>query len=201
MTAVIAICVAFLLGSIPTGIVATLGLTGRDVRKAGSGNFGAANVARAVGLKIGILVAVLDMLKGAVPVLLGMWLGLDSTALAIVALIAVVGHDFSVFLRFRGGKGVATTLGVAIVLAPLATLLAMLVWLVTMLIWRYSSLASLLSLALLPLVAFLTGRPQAYVVVLIALFLLGAVKHWENIFRLVQGKESKFIRTRPASGN
>lgn len=201
MTAALVIALAFLLGSIPTGIVASLLLTGRDVRQTGSGNFGAANVARAAGLKVGAVVAILDMLKGAVPVLLALLVGLDHTAVALAALAAVLGHDFSLFLRFRGGKGVATTLGVALVLAPLITVLGLLVWVVTMLVWRYSSLASLLALALLPVAAFVTGKPQTYVGALCLLFALGAGKHWENIFRLARGKEHKFSSPRPIRGN
>jgi glycerol-3-phosphate acyltransferase PlsY len=175
--------------------------TGRDIRREGSGNIGAANVARAAGFKIGVLVALLDMSKGIVPVVVGLGVGLGHTALACVALAAVLGHDFSVFLRFRGGKGVATTFGVALILAPLATLLALVVWLATAAIWRYASLASLVALAFLPLAGYLTGRPAAYVILFIGLFFLGAAKHWDNILRLAQGREAKFRSSRqPETG-
>jgi glycerol-3-phosphate acyltransferase PlsY len=189
---------AFLCGSFPTGILVSQMVSGVDVRHSGSGNFGAANVARAAGLKVGILVAVLDILKGVIPVSIGFWLGLDHVAVALVALLAVFGHDFSIFLRLRGGKGVATTLGVALVLAPPAAAAGMVVWLVVMGIWRYSSLASLALLACLPAGAVVTGQPEATRLLLVALFVLGAIKHWENILRLLTGKESKFQRSRPA---
>jgi glycerol-3-phosphate acyltransferase PlsY len=194
VAAVLVTALALLLGSIPSGLVLSWFFTGRDIRRAGSGNIGAANVAREAGFKIGILVALLDIAKGVVAVVAGTEAGLGHTALAVVALAAVLGHDFSLFLRFRGGKGVATTLGVALVLAFPATLLALVVWVATVAIWRYASLASLLALAFLPLGAYLIGRPPAYVILFLGLFLLAAAKHWENIVRLTQGKEAK-IRT------
>jgi glycerol-3-phosphate acyltransferase PlsY len=194
VAAVLVTAIALLLGSIPSGLVLSRYFTGRDIRRAGSGNIGAANVVREAGFKIGVLVALLDIAKGVVPVVVGMEAGLGHAALAIVGLAAVLGHDFSIFLRFRGGKGVATTLGVALVLAPQATLVALVIWLATAVIWRYASLASLLALAFLPLGAYLTGRPAAYVILFLVLFLLAAAKHWENIIRLTQGKETK-IRT------
>jgi glycerol-3-phosphate acyltransferase PlsY len=192
-------CVAFLVGSFPSGVVLTRLLTGRDVRDVGSGNIGAANAVRAGGFKVGAAVALADILKGVIPVLLGRWIGLGASELALVALAAVLGHDFSLFLRFKGGKGVATTLGVALVLAPLATSLAMITWVGILLPWRISSLASLVALAFLPVYVWLTGGPPAYVVVTIVLFLLSAAKHWENIVRLAHGKEPSF-RRRPADG-
>lgn len=185
-------CVAFLVGSFPTGVIVTRVLTGRDVRQYGSGNIGAANVVRAAGFKVGILVLLLDMVKGAVPVLIGRALGLSMLLLALVGLLAVLGHDFSLFLRFRGGKGVATTLGAMLALAPLPTALALLTYLVVMLVWRYSSLASLTALALLPADALLTRQPQVTVWLAAALFAIAALKHWENIVRLANGKEPKF---------
>jgi glycerol-3-phosphate acyltransferase PlsY len=129
-----------------------------------------------------------------------LWAGASHITLAVVAVAAVLGHDFSLFLRFRGGKGVATTLGVALVLAPVPTVLALVVWVVTMVIGRYSSLASLLALATLPLAAVATATPGPYVAALFALFLLGVLKHYENIIRLLRGQERKFVRVRPADG-
>ena len=155
--------VAFLLGSIPSGVVLSRALMGRDVREIGSGNFGAANVARAGGFRLGIAVALIDILKGVIPVAIGLAAGLDHTGLAVVALLAVIGHDFSIFLRLKGGKGVATTLGVALVLMPAVALLAAGLWVAVFLSLRYSSLASLLALAWLPIGAVLFGHPAAYV--------------------------------------
>ncbi len=195
------VCCAILMGSIPTGVLVSRLLTGRDVRELGSGNFGAANVARTAGMKVGLLVALIDILKGVIPVVLGRWIGLDHPQLALVAVAAVLGHDFSMFLRLRGGKGVATTVGIALALSPLAALLAAVTWIVVILTFGYSSLASLVSLALLPLYLAITGQPSAYVLAASSLFLIGAAKHWENIIRLAHGKESKFrSRRQPPRG-
>jgi acyl phosphate:glycerol-3-phosphate acyltransferase len=200
LTAALLLPVAFLFGSIPTGLVLTRARTGKDIRELGSGNIGASNVARNAGFKLGALVCLIDILKGVVPVLLGVLLGLDHAGLALVALAAVAGHDFSVFLRFRGGKGVATTLGVAMILAPLATTLAIAFWIVTIAIWRYTSVASLIGLTVLPLGALLTGRPAPFLAALGALAVLGFAKHWENILRLAQGRENKFRMRRLETG-
>jgi glycerol-3-phosphate acyltransferase PlsY len=134
------------------------------------------------------------VLKGIVPILIGRWAGMDATALAIVALAAVVGHDFSIFLRFRGGKGVATTIGAAVALAPLATVLSGVAWLIVLGVSGYASLASLIALALLPVFLALTHQPVPYVIVGIVLFLLAAGKHADNISRLMSGTERSFRR-------
>jgi len=192
-------CLAFLVGSIPTGVIITRLVRGSDIRQVGSGNIGASNVARAAGIKIGALVAVLDIVKGAAPVVFGRGLGLDHRALAIVGLAAVLGHDFSIFLRFRGGKGVATTLGVLLALTPVPALIAVAVWVVVMTLSRYSSLASLAALAVLPALVALAHQPAEYVVLAVVLALLGIAKHWENIIRLRHGTERRF-GTRGATG-
>lgn len=190
MAALLVICLAFLCGSFPSGVVVSA-RRGRDPRLVGSGNIGAANVVRAAGFRAGAVVAVIDVLKGFLPVLLSMWLGLGQVTVALVGVAAVLGHDFSIFLRFRGGKGVATTLGVALGLAPAAAALAVITWGAVFLMSRYSSVSSLAALAALPLFVALTREPEAFVVVTFALFLLGAAKHWDNILRLMMGKEPK----------
>jgi glycerol-3-phosphate acyltransferase PlsY len=190
--------VAFLLGSFPTGVVLSRAITGRDVRKQGSGNIGAANVARTSGFGVGALVGLIDVLKGALAVWVGHALALPPGALALVAVAAVLGHDYSLFLGFRGGKGVATTLGAAIALAPQAALLSMLSWVVTLVLFRYASLSSLVALALLPIFLASTGRPHPYVAAAAALWLLAAWKHRSNIGRLAAGREPRFREsTRP----
>lgn len=187
---------AYVFGSFPSGLVLARLVAGTDVRQVGSGNIGAANTARAAGVKVGVLVAVLDVLKGMLPVLLGRWLGLDAAALAAAAGAAVLGHDFTIFLRFRGGKGVATTLGVALALAPAAAALSVAAFVILVLIWRYTSVASLSALALLPVLMAFTRQPAAYVVLAVLLFVLAVAKHWENIIRLMNGTEPRF-RSRP----
>jgi glycerol-3-phosphate acyltransferase PlsY len=199
LAALLVIGLAFLLGSIPTGVLLSRTLGGRDVRQHGSGNIGAANVVRTSGFKVGALVGLIDILKGVAPILVGRLAGVDHTGLAIVAVVAVLGHDFSVFLRFRGGKGVSTTLGAALALAPLAAVLAMLGWLLIMYLSRYSSLASLTALALLPMFLVMTAQPVPYIAAGMFLFALGVWKHRDNIGRLAAGKESKFRRLKPSN--
>lgn len=194
------VCLSFLIGSFPTGVVVTRLLTGKDVRTIGSGNIGAANVSRAIGVKGGAVVALVDVCKGVVPVLLGYRIGAGHLGLAIIGLAAVLGHDFSLFLRFKGGKGVATTLGVSLALAPLAALCCLAVWLAVLALTRYTSLASLLALACLPLALVALHSPPEYVTLALILFLLAVAKHWENILRLAQGKELKILQRRPADG-
>jgi glycerol-3-phosphate acyltransferase PlsY len=185
----LAACVPFLLGSFPSGLVLARLFAGRDIREYGSGNIGASNVSSAAGLPVGVAVAILDIVKGMAAVLIGRGLGLSASGLAIVALAAVLGHDFSIFLGFRGGKGVATSFGVALILSPVAAALGMLSWLVGTLAFGYASAGSLLSLALLPVYMALTHQDRWYVLLGIALFVLTVAKHWENIIRLAHGKE------------
>jgi glycerol-3-phosphate acyltransferase PlsY len=182
----------FVIGSFPTGVVITRLLTGKDVRQHGSGNIGAANVVRAAGIKVGVGVALLDIVKGVIPMMIGRHLGLDTSILALAAVATVVGHDFSIFLRFRGGKGVATTLGVMLALTPLAALSAIVTWVAVMLVSRYSSLASLTALAALPLYVAITRHSLDVVLLACALFTIAVAKHWDNLIRLANGKESKF---------
>jgi glycerol-3-phosphate acyltransferase PlsY len=196
----LALCLAYLLGSFPTGVVMSRALAGDDVRAHGSGNPGASNVARTYGMRLGIAVGATDILKGVVPVLLARGMGVPPAGLALVGAAAVIGHDYSVFMRFRGGKGVATTLGMALGLLLPAAVLAMLLWAAVIAVSRYSSLASLVALASLPVLMALIAGPPAYVVMTAGLFLLATWKHRENISRLWNGTERKFQRLTPANG-
>ncbi|MGH7728806.1 MAG: glycerol-3-phosphate 1-O-acyltransferase PlsY, partial [Vulcanimicrobiaceae bacterium] len=135
----------FVLGSIPFGVIASRLFYGRDLRSAGSGNIGAANALRTHGLAFGVLVLVLDALKGAAAVLLARALLGGEPAAAVAAAAAVLGHCYTPWLRFRGGKGVATLLGALAALTPLAGLVFALVWLLAVLPSRFSSLGSLLA--------------------------------------------------------
>lgn len=200
MTFFVLAVLALVLGSVPSGFVLVCLFLRRDIRDHGSGNIGASNVASAGGPVLGVAVAVLDMLKGVVPVAIGRWVGLDGPELAVVALAAVLGHDFSLFLRLRGGKGVATTFGVALVLSPPAALLSMAMWPIAAALSRYASVASLVALAALPVLLAITRSPSSYVLLTGLLFLLALAKHWENVVRLIQGTEPTIGRRNPASG-
>ena len=182
---------AYLLGSIPTGLL--LGrLYGIDVRQEGSGNIGATNLYRTVGRKVGIITLVGDCLKGMLPVLLAWQLGMTEPMQAWVGLAAFCGHVFSIFLLFKGGKGVATALGVYLALAPLAVLGALAVFILLVLIWRYISLGSIVAAAVMPVMIWF--RPHT-LQLLIATALISAIviiKHHTNISRLIAGTESRF---------
>src|SRR5438270_11965888 len=120
MTTLLLMILAFAFGSFPSGMIVSRRFDVDDIREHGSGNIGASNVAYVAGFRAGALVGFLDIVKGIIPVLVAIWLRLPHADLALVGLAAVLGHDFSIALRFRGGKGVATTFGVALMLAPYA---------------------------------------------------------------------------------
>jgi glycerol-3-phosphate acyltransferase PlsY len=195
---------AYLLGSIPTGYLLVRLFRQQDIRSIGSGNIGATNVLRSGGKGLGAATFLLDMLKGCSAVWLGGFLGAlllptgpntMRSAQAVAALCAVLGHMFPVWLRFRGGKGVATGFGVFLVAAPWAALAAISVFAIVLLLSRYVSLASILGAASFPVFAWLmvTGpRPPFYVAVQCAVALLIIVKHHQNIRRLLAGTETRF---------
>jgi len=183
--------VAYLLGSVPFGVLVARMRGGVDLRRVGSGNIGATNVLRAVGKGAAALTLLGDIGKGALAVGLGRWFGVSPTVLALIALAAVVGHLLPVFAGFRGGKGVATTLGVVLATMPAVGGLLLLIWLAVAAIWRYSSLAALAASATLPVLAWrLDGRPPM-VALSVTLLLIVLVRHRENIVRLWQGTEGK----------
>jgi glycerol-3-phosphate acyltransferase PlsY len=195
------ILAAYLVGSIPFGVVVARARGGVDLRRVGSGNIGATNVLRAVGKGAAALTLLGDIGKGAAAVGLGRWFGVSPTVLAMIALAAVVGHLLPVFAGFRGGKGVATTLGVVLAAMPAVGGLLLLIWLAVAGIWRYSSLAALVASAALPFLAWwLDGRPPMVVLSATLLFIV-LVRHRENIGRLWQGQEGKIgQKARTSSG-
>jgi len=181
---------AFLCGSIPFGLL-LVKLAGKgDVRAHGSGNIGATNVSRVGGKGLGIVTLLLDILKGFVPLFLARKLGLGPGALSLIALCAVLGHVFTPWLRFQGGKGVATALGVALAFQPSMVLPPFLLFLALVLAFRFVSLGSVASALALPLTLLWRGGPLGVVLPWTALALLVIVKHHENIRRLLKGTES-----------
>jgi glycerol-3-phosphate acyltransferase PlsY len=197
ITFVIPIC-AYLLGSIPFGLILAKLFGGGDVRKSGSGNIGATNVTRVIGPLAGILTLLLDTAKGAGAVLLAEKLSNDgATWMMIAAFAALVGHCFPVWLKFKGGKGVATAAGVFLVVSPLACLAAVIVFLLVVIFWRYVSLGSISAAVAMPLlIYFLTvpghAPPPAVTMGTLATALLIIYKHRGNLRRLVKGVEPKF---------
>jgi len=191
LTLMLLLAGAYLLGSIPTGLL--LGKAyGIDVRKEGSGNIGATNLYRTVGRKVGVMTLAGDCLKGLLPVLAVTYSSLPSEYAAWVGLAAFCGHVFSVFLRFKGGKGVATALGVFLALSPLAVAFALGVFIVLMLIWRYVSLGSITAAAVMPLAVWLLGGGRVLILVTMLIAAVVIIRHIENIKRLVAGTENRF---------
>ena len=187
------ILVGYVLGSMPWGYWLPRLVTGANIRAVGSGNTGAANVWRTQGFKLGLSVALLDVAKGFVAALLGLWLGNELIGL-LAGIAALVGHWRPLFMGFaRGGKIVATTAGVALALAPLATLAMAAVWIVTFLVTRYTSVASLLSAATLPLFAVLFGASWLVVAFTVGAAIAIFVLHRANIGRLLNRTESRFV--------
>jgi glycerol-3-phosphate acyltransferase PlsY len=184
---------AYLMGSIPTGFI--LGAwAGVDVRKSGSGNVGATNVARVVGKRQGIYTLIADAAKGFLPVLIALQLGFSTTVVAFVAVAAFLGHLFPVFLKFKGGKGVATALGVFLALAPWASLVLVLLFVLVVLVSRIVSLSSMIAAAAAPAVFWYFSYSAAVIGTSAFLALMILVRHRSNIQRLIAGTEPKFNR-------
>jgi acyl phosphate:glycerol-3-phosphate acyltransferase len=189
--------IAYLIGSIPFGYLLVRTSEGQDIRTFGSGNIGATNVFRKSRIS-GILTLLLDAGKGYMAVILANWLGGTESWLAIAAVAAIAGHVFTVWLRFKGGKGVATGCGAFLALSPMAVLTTLVLFLVVLIATRYISAASIAATAFFPFWAHIYGDP----VPVFCWASLGALiiiaKHHQNIRRLLSGTESKFeIGTRP----
>ncbi|RII26378.1 MAG: acyl-phosphate glycerol 3-phosphate acyltransferase [Geobacter sp.] len=183
---------AYLVGSVPTGLLLAKLIGGVDIRNAGSGNIGATNVYRTLGRKVGIITLVGDCLKGLLPVVFARQMGLPVEWVAVIGAAAFLGHVYTIFLGFKGGKGVATALGVFLALAPLAVLGALAVFIIVILKWRYVSLASISAAAAMPVFIILQGNHPSVVAMTLMIAALVIYKHRENIGRLRDGTESKF---------
>jgi glycerol-3-phosphate acyltransferase PlsY len=178
-------------GSIPFGLLIGKASKGVDVRGIGSGNIGATNVLRAAGKGAAALTLALDMLKGWAPVALGRMVGASDALVAGVALAAFLGHLYPVFLRFRGGKGVATFLGVLLALLPKVAFLVAGVWLLIAAAFRYSSLAALVAAAASPLLVWLLDGRRGFVALAVVLSGFILIRHRENMRRLLAGEERR----------
>jgi acyl phosphate:glycerol-3-phosphate acyltransferase len=188
---IIVMIFSYLLGSIPTGyIVGALG--GVDIRKAGSGNIGATNVARVVGKKRGLLTLIVDVGKGFIPVFVAGRLGLSDTAMALVATLAFLGHLYPVFLKFQGGKGVATALGALLALAPMATVILMVVFALVAVSSRLVSLSSIVAALAAPITLWSLFYSPSVIATGVFFAVMILVRHRDNIQRLFAGTEPRF---------
>lgn len=182
---------AYLLGSVPFGFIIGR-IRGIDVRQHGSGNIGASNVMRLLGIPAGVLVLLLDALKGYFGVALMRMAGFDMPELLLLAgLFAIAGHTWSIFLRFRGGRGVASSLGVVVALAPAVAAVAFVTWLVILLLTRYISLSSVVAGVVLPIAMILFKQPGVYILGGFVIFILDVYRHVPNFQRLLAGQEPK----------
>jgi glycerol-3-phosphate acyltransferase PlsY len=183
----------YLIAAIPTGVVLARLMGSEDVRQKGSGNIGATNVYRVAGKLAGVLTLLGDTLKGFLPLLAFKTLmEPTSTQLGIASAVAILGHCYPVYLKFKGGKGVATALGIFLVLSPKAVLFALIVFILAVAITRYISLGSVLAALSAPLLILLLSHPQP--IVLATLFIAALViwRHNSNIKRLLDGTETRF---------
>lgn len=190
----------YLIGSIPSGLLVSRRMRGVDLRRYGSGNIGATNAFRALGLTGGLLVLILDALKGYLAVHLALFALVPGFLVPVVKVLfgatAIVGHNWSVFLGFKGGKGVATTLGVLLAISPQVAAMAALLWVAVLALTRYSSLASIAALVAVPILMVVYGENLVYIGfgVLAAAFAL--YKHLGNIQRLLKGEELGLVLKR-----
>ncbi|UCG78001.1 MAG: glycerol-3-phosphate 1-O-acyltransferase PlsY [Nitrospirota bacterium] len=182
--------ISFIIGSVPVGLLIA-NAKGVDIRKVGSGNIGATNILRSVGKKEALATLLGDMAKGLIPVLIARELYPDSLKVGLVGIAAIVGHDFSIFLKLKGGKGVATSLGVILAYSPLVALITIVVWISVFIISRISSLSALIAFILLPANTYLIDNAEGKFLISLMVCLLIIVKHKDNIMRLLRGEESR----------
>lgn len=191
MLTILTLVAAYLLGSVSTAVMVSRILELPDPREHGSGNPGATNVLRLGGRKAAVITLVGDLLKGLIPVMGAHLLGLAPLATALAGLAALLGHVFPVFLGFRGGKGVATALGVLLGLSWLAGVMAALTWLAVARITRLSSLAALVAAVLTPIYAWIAQARGAEIFILCVVSIVVILRHHENIKRLRSGEEGR----------
>lgn len=192
MSYVLGCIVCYLLGAVPFSVLFSRGMLHKDVRRYGSGNPGTSNMTRAFGIKYGLLVLLFDMAKGFGAVYLGQWI-MGPLGAYLGALCAVAGHNWPIYLKFKGGKGVAATVGVMLAFVPYITLIAMACFLAVLVVSRYFSLGSLVCLGLIWILVLALHFTETYLVVLCSVLVLVAfVQHKANIQRLKKGTENKF---------
>ena len=182
---------AYILGSIPSGLIIARVVSGTDVRLHGSGNTGMVNVFRAAGPLAGSITFVMDVLKGFIPVFVAHQAGLSIWGILAVAAATIIGHNWSILLKGKGGKGIATSVGVIAAISPVIGLIAVVIWIGLLVTLKYASLASLLMIASMPVMLAIAGYQIGYVLFGIGLFILAVIQHRENILRLRTGSELK----------
>ena len=196
MIIIITVIISFLCGSIPTGYLITKKLCGIDIRTKGSGNIGSTNVKRIVGTKISIITQIVDILKGMIPVILGIYLAktiklpvTTDTYLSIIAIAAILGHDYTPFLAFKGGKGVNTTVGAFLLVAPIPTLVGVAVHFGLRL---FTSIVSIRSIAIgitIPIICIIMKLPTSIIISTAIACILMVFRHKDNLMRIIHREE------------
>lgn len=196
MIIIITIIVSFLCGAIPTGYLITKKFCDIDIRTKGSGNIGSTNVKRIAGRKVAVYTQIGDVLKGMIPVAVGMYLSniinlpvSNSTYIGIIAISAILGHDYTPFLNFNGGKGVNTTLGAFIVVSPISVVLALLAYFTLRLLTSIVSIRSITAGIVIPIVCIVMKEPVQIIVSAIIAAVLILYRHKANIIRIIHGEE------------
>lgn len=188
------VVLAYLVGSIPAGLLVSKYSGGVDPRQAGSKNIGATNVMRVAGKKAAALTLIGDLLKGLLPITAARLFNIPEEGLLLIGLSAVLGHVFPVYLKFKGGKGVATSFGVFLGIAPLIALIALLIWIAGIFLGKYSSVGALSAFAALPFLAVLLKPEMKFVLFSTIISILVYIRHKENIQRLIAGREEQAHR-------
>lgn len=191
MAELILIGIAYLMGSIPTGVLIASYFGGKDVTKEGSGNIGATNVGRVVGKKAGLFTLLGDIIKGVIPVVLALIISGSPFIVSAVALAAFLGHIFPIFNDFKGGKGVATALGIFAVVSPSSALAAVVIFAFFLYTWRYVSLGSIVAAGAMPALMGIFAESKSYIVLSLIIGGFVIYRHRDNIKRLLEGDENR----------
>jgi len=189
----ITILIGYLLGNFATSYILGKTLSNKDIRKHGSGNAGATNALRVFGVKVAVMTFLIDALKGVIAVLIGRWI-LGETGAMLAGASAVVGHNWPVFLKFKGGKGIAATIGVVLTINYLTALICIFIGLVLVIRTKYVSLGSVTAMALLPIAGVIVIKPfnVNFLIFTFALSVFAIIRHRGNIYRLINGQEIRF---------
>ena len=195
MKEILIIIICYLLGSIPFGVIIAKSIRKIDIRDYGSGNIGASNAFRILGPGLAIFVLLGDVLKGFLAIYLFQLFDISNLMIIVIGGLAVIaGHDWSVFLKFKGGKGIATTYGVVLSFHPAIALLSAFTWLIIIALTKYSSVASMTSLSVMLILMFLFQQPIEYIIFGAIILALAIYRHRENIIRLKEGRENKIFK-------
>lgn len=188
---IIFVIIAYLIGNFNFAYIVVKFVKNEDVRNYGSGNAGTTNVLRTMGKNYALPVFVLDALKGAIVILVGRFIGLSEIFLVLGGIAVVAGHNWPLFLQFRGGKGTATSIGVFLTLDWQVAVIAIIIGIIVLIIWKMVSLTSMVGLTVLPIIAIFFGRSLAEILFAFTLCLFSLYQHRKNIGRIIQGRESK----------